>query len=348
MTMLRRSNRWIRMAAAGAALALVTTGCSLGGSRSIDPPQVGYEVKTGKEAKAASAEAGKHLAATGYFLDAGGYTAPLQIRVPAGDGIAKQVLSHMVDGGPGSAQLPQGFRALLPKGTIVKGIDIKTDEKLAIIDFSKEFANYNMTDERKILEAITWSMTTFPTVEKVQLRVEGVALKEMPLDGTPLDMPLSRKTLGINLEASKGVNFGRASAVTLYFAGKTKDNKSYYVPVTRLIHQTDDLVKATMAELIKGPSGKSLASVILPTAEVLNSAATGDIITVDFSDKLLGPDQKAPSESLQAVVLSLTETVGQSTKVQIKVNGDAKVNATDNRSYAQPVMRPEHINEIKL
>ncbi|WP_166240413.1 GerMN domain-containing protein [Paenibacillus turpanensis] len=339
---------WLRYAAAGTALALITTGCSLGGSKEIDPPPVGYEMNVNPESVAVNAGAQQQLRTTAFFLDAEGFVAPLNIQVASTDAIAKETLKYMVEDGPVQSQLPKGFRALLPKGTQVNGIDIRQDEKLAIVDFSKEFTNYNIQDERKILEAITWSLTSFPSVEKVQLWVDGKQLKEMPMDGTPLDAPLSRQTLGINIEAAEGVNFSKASAVTLYFMNQTEDSKGYYVPVTRLIAQTDDLAKATVSELIKGPSKASLASVVMPTAELLNAAVTDELATVDFSDKLLGPDQKAPSEALQAVVLSLTETTGAD-KVQIKVNGNAKVTSTANdANYSVPVSRPVHINDIKL
>lgn len=74
---------------------------------------------------------------------------------------------------------------------------------------------------------------------------------------------------------------------------------------------------------------------------------TNDLVTVNFSDKVLGMDKKAPAEALQAVVLSLTENTGVP-KVQIEVNGDAKIASTDNQNYSKPVMKPVHLNEIKM
>ncbi len=85
-----------------------------------------------------------------------------------------------------------------------------------------------------------------------------------------------------------------------------------------------------------------------PGAELLKVSKAEDIITVNFSDKMLGPDHKAPAEALRAVVLSLTENAGAATKVQILVNGKADVSTTDNQSYAKPVSRPQAVNQIKL
>ncbi|MNU06339.1 Spore germination protein GerM [compost metagenome] len=46
-----------------------------------------------------------------------------------------------------------------------------------MVDFSKEFNNYKAEDERKVLEAVVWTLTELDNVEKVSIRVEGKELK---------------------------------------------------------------------------------------------------------------------------------------------------------------------------
>jgi germination protein M len=65
---------------------------------------------------------------------------------------------------------------------------------------------------------------------------------------------------------------------------------------------------------------------------------TENLITVDFSGKLLGSDQKTSPDTLQSIVLSLTENTGVS-KVQIMIDGAAK---------DVSVSRPSHVNPVKL
>ncbi|WP_088832840.1 GerMN domain-containing protein [Paenibacillus tyrfis] len=340
----------IQWAAVVGMVVLLASGCSLLGkkeqSQQIDPPPAGAD------AMATSGKVSQTIAnpmqVTVYAKDEKGFVAPIAVQVEKTQGAARKALEYMVDGGPVQGHLPAGFTSLLPKGTEIKGINIVEDQKLAIVDFSKMFADYNLQDERKIMEAVTWTLTGFPAVEKVQLRVEGKPLKEMPVGGTPLDETLTR-AIGINVEKPESVEYGQSTPVTLYFLNQNQENYSYYVPITRLVPRTDNVSEAVIRQLIAGPDQKKgLVAVMAPGAELLKVDKTDDLITVNFSDKMLGPDKKAPAEALKAVVLSLTENTNAAAKVQILVNGDAKVSATDNQSYAKPVSRPQTVNQLKL
>jgi germination protein M len=349
--------RWVRYTAAAGVIALVTSGCSLLNSKEagqqIDPPPGGLAVQT-------SANPGDVLKqqvqaneqkVTLYFKDPQGYVAPVTMTIPKTVEVAKKTLEYMVAGGPGEDRLPEGFSALLPEGTVVKGIDIDAAKKLAFVDFSKEFMNYDEQDERKIMEAVTWALTGFPTVEQVQIWVNGKVLKEMPVGKTPIDAALTR-AMGINIEYKDGVDIGNTTPVTVYFQSEAGEDYQYYVPVTRLIQRTDDLAAAAMKQLIAGPDlnvKAALQATIPSSAEVLGVQLSDDksTVTVNFNDKLLGPDQKALTETLQSVILSLTENTGAK-QVQIMVNGKAQVSGTDNQTYTKPVNRPAHINPVEL
>ncbi|TXK84679.1 GerMN domain-containing protein [Paenibacillus sp. N3.4] len=348
-----KHQHWIRSAAIAGVIVLATTGCSVlgtGKKSDIDAPP-----KTGAEAEAKTTSAAVTIdmiddnssQMTVYVKDAKGFVAPLSLGLPKSVSVAKTTLEYMVDGGPVASLLPSGFQALLPKGTKVISLNVQSEKKVAIVDFSKEFLNYDEQNERKVLEAITWNLTSFPTVEKVQLRVEGKDLKEMPKGKTPLDTPLAR-TMGINIEKSEDAEFGQSTPVTLYFLNQTDQNYKYYVPVTRLVKRTDNVAKAVVDQLIKGPDQKKgLTAVLNASTEVKSIKPADGLITVDFSSKLLGADQKASADALQSVILSLTENTGFN-KVQIKVDGALKITSTDNQNYNKPVARPAHINPAKL
>ena len=84
------------------------------------------------------------------------------------------------------------------------------------------------------------------------------------------------------------------------------------------------------------------------TAELRSVKQSDGLITVDFSNKLLGQDQKAPEEALQSLVLSITENTGIS-KVQIMVDGKVKVASTDGQqNYSKPVTKPSQVTPAKL
>lgn len=343
--------KWTRWAAVTSVVVLLTSGCSALNSKEqsqqIDPPPVGADAMAAS-AKAVSAPLVNPMQINIYARDEKGFIAPIVLQVEKTESVAKRALEYMVEGGPAQGQMPSGFTSILPKGTEVRQVNIVKDQKLAIVDFSKAFTDYNLQDERKMLEAVTWTLTSFGTVDRVQIRVEGKDLKEMPVGGTPLDEPLTR-AMGINLEKAETVEFGRSTPVTLYFLNQNQSSYTYYVPVTRFVPRTENVAQAVIEQLIVGPDQKKgLTAVMTPGAELLGVSKAEDVVTVNFSDKVLGPDKKAPAEALKAVVLSLTENVGTSAKVQILVNGDAKVNASDNANYSKPVARPLNVNQVKL
>ncbi|MCZ8519132.1 MULTISPECIES: GerMN domain-containing protein [Paenibacillus] len=343
--------QWTRLAAAAGLVVLLTSGCSLLESKNqslqIDPPQT-----TGMEAVPTSGKATVQTIAnpmqiTIYAKDEKGFVAPIALQVEKTESTARRALEYMVDGGAVQGQLPAGFTSLLPKGTEVKDIDINKEQKLATVDFSKMFNDYNLADERKILEGLTWTLTNFPSVEKVRIRVEGKAITEMPVGGTPVDDTLTR-AMGINLEKPDGVEYGQSTPVTLYFLNQNQEEFNYYVPVTRLVKRTDQIDEAVVEQLIAGPDQKKGLTAVMQGAQLLKVSRADDLITVNFSESMLGKDKKAPAEALKAVVLSLTENAGAGAKVQILVNGEAKVSASDNQNYAKPVARPAAVNPLKL
>jgi germination protein M len=343
-----KQQKWTRLAAVTSIVVMLATGCSVldkkEQSQPIDPPQAGAAEAGG--AKAVSAPIANPMQITVFAKDEKGLLAPIALQVEKSESVARKALEYLVEGGPAQGQMPAGFTSVLPKGTKIKDLNIK--EKLAIVDFSKEFNEYVQQDERKMLEAVTWTLTGFPAVEKVEFRVEGKALKQMPVGGTPLDEPLSR-AMGINLEKPEGVEYGQATAVTLYFLSQNQEEYKYYVPVTRMVKRTDNVAQAVIEQLILGPDEKKgLAAVMAPGAELIKVGKENDVITVNFSDKMLGPDKKVPGEAMRSVVLSLTENAGAAAKVQILVNGEAKFTSTDNQSYAKPVARPTTVNQLKL
>lgn len=292
-----------------------------------------------------TADTANGITTTLYFKDPNGLVAPVTMDLPKTPSIGKEALAYMVQGGPESSILPAGFSALLPKGTT---FDMNiTQDKTAIVNFNKSFANYNKQDERKILEAITWTLTSFPTVDNVQLWMNGRKLKQMPAAGTPLDEPLTR-TMGINLEREPGVDFGQTIPVTLYFMNETKDQFKYYVPVTRMIKETNNTTLAAMQQLIQGPEpGDGLLSPLNSGLQVESVKETNGLMVADFNSSLLDAAKKAPADEMQSILLSLTANTN-ATKVQITVDGKPEAISSDNQNYSKPVTRPDHVNRLKM
>ncbi|MGO4543188.1 GerMN domain-containing protein [Paenibacillus sp. 2TAB23] len=344
--------RWIRGAVLSGVLVLpiLTSGCGLFSqetSQSIDPPQI--EVKDGVDnAETGQAVVEGETQMTVYLEDRNGYLAPISLTTTLGanEQAGQKALEMMVENGAYASQLPEDFRAVIPQGTQIKSYTYDKEQKLATVEFSEPFADYNAQDERTIVEAITWTLTAMTGIEGVEIWYEGAKLPEMPVDGYPLDEKLTR-AVGINIEAAEGVNYGQSTPVTLYFSAQTLNDEQYYVPVTRLVARSSDPAKAALEQLISGPlNKKELTSVILPDVLVNDIVREGNTVTVDLKDEAYQEGQKLPTEMLQALVLSVTESTGAAA-VQIKVNGEANIVDMKDQSYSEPVSRPHHVNAIK-
>ncbi len=274
-----------------------------------------------------------------YLYDPQGNVVPLTLGIPKTEGIGKQVLRYMVKGGPVEALLPEGFSAVLPEGTEILGM--KIDQGVATVDFSPEFQNYSVQEEQHIIDAISWALTQFDTIDSVRIWINGYPQEVMPVGGTPITS-MSRDN-GINLEISHGVDMGNTARVTLYFLAETEE-LTYFVPVTRIVEKTDDIAMETLRQLIKGPAqGTNLYSPILPTTKVLDAKVLDNVVIANFNDVILDYNSgNASPEAVRSIVLSLSENTGVK-QVQLQVNGKTNFAAGD-LDLSQPMVRPAAIN----
>ena len=335
------------------ASSLFLSGCGLFGSedqKKIDPPAVTETTDKPTESQETSgqqteteAEATATLKTELYLIDKNGYVVPQTLALPKTNSVAKQALEYLVVNGQVTDMLPNDFRAVLPEDTQVS---VDMDGTTAIVDFSKEFKNYQPEDERKILESITWTLTQFDTIDKVKLQMNGHPLTEMPVNGTPISDNLSRAT-GINIDTAGVMDITNTKPVTVYYIGGEEDNY-YYVPVTRRVDTSvKDNVVAVINELVEGPSSKSnLVSEFMADVKLLSEPEVdGGSVTLNFNESIYGSfDEKVVSKHLlNTLVLSLTEQKGIES-VAVTVDGKADLVDDKGESLAEPVTRPEKVN----
>ncbi|WP_410514229.1 GerMN domain-containing protein [Paenibacillus sp. BR2-3] len=356
------------------AVPLALSGCNWFGleeSAAVDPPPTEVEAQmlemsgdtldsgvfgpvtigdtdTAKDGASASTDGSSSSPRTTVFLEDGnGLLAPVSLSLPSGDGAAvlKDSLTALVSKGAYSASLPSGFQGILPAGTAVQNVTV--DKGLAVVEFNAKFNDYDPADERKMLEAITWTLTGQEGIQGVQLWVDGKKLTEMPLKGTPLDRPLSR-TMGINLPKSSTLAMN-SSAVTLYFSASSSDGVQYYVPVTRFVPAGQEPLKAALNELISGPESGDGLEMVMTDGTVLESVEEGQngVVTVSLTDDMFVDGDKVPAEMLESVVLTVAQNSGDSL-VQIRLNGKEAVTGTNEVNYGKPVSAPQYLNEMPM
>jgi germination protein M len=289
---------------------------------------------------------------TVYLEDQNGYLAPMTLRIGTDETAASESVHAAAEtalswltSDPGRAdQLPEGFAAVLPEGAKVESVELDTETGTASIDFA-ELPRVPAAKERKMLEAIVWSITELPGIDKVKLTVAGKPVRSMPVSKLPVDEVLTRG-IGINVENSKDVPLSRAMGVTLYFSAYGENGDGYFVPVTRLIARTPDRVQAALNELIQGPSDTlHLQDVLLPGLSVDELTSTTDTVNVALVKEGWTADQAVPSDMMEALVLTMTEAAGVP-RVKVAMNGVDSFLDSDRRSYDRPVTRPAAVNTV--
>ncbi|MDQ0230963.1 GerMN domain-containing protein [Metabacillus malikii] len=339
------------------ASSMLLSGCGLfdaeKATKEIDPPQDvtftkdGEQInEQGKVEDVAGEEAAEKMASQLYLIDKNGFVVPYTVNLPETKSVAKLALEHLVEGGPISEMLPNGFRAVLPQDTEVIGVNIK--DGVATADFSKEFTSYNKEDEEKILQAITWTLTQFDSVEKVKIWVNGHEQKEMPVAGTPIHDGVSRED-GINHDSSDVVDFTNTHPLTVYYSAET-DGQEYFVPVTKRVSNTEtDPIVSAVEELVNGPAlATGLLTEFQNGVELLSAPKLEDgKVTLDFNEAIYGSfdeEQKiVSSQVLESLVLTLTEQEGVDS-VAITVNGKADLLNENGEKLSEAVTRPAKVN----
>lgn len=332
------------------AASVLSAGCGLFGKEKekLDPPKVSY-LKEGESQKASPDKetAGEEKADTVmrdlYLIDRNGFVVSQSLPLPKTESPAKQALEHLVADGPVSGMLPNGFRTVLPAGTEVE-VDIKDGK--AVADFSEEFAEYEAKDEQKILQAVTWTLTQFDTVERVELRINGKPLTEMPVNGTPISGEGLSRADGINTSQSDAADITNTRPLTVYYMAQTDDD-IYYVPVTKRVPNTErDDIAAIVRELAEGPGSDTLVSALFSEAKLLEKPKLEKgIVTLNFNEAILGSDKNnvITEETLHSIVLSLTE-LADIKSISVMVNGASELVNEEGEPLTSPVTRPEKVN----
>ncbi|MDI3481539.1 MAG: germination protein [Tepidanaerobacteraceae bacterium] len=282
-----------------------------------------------------------------YFANDYDLLVPVTREIPWVEGIGRAALESLVDTPELRAQLAEkGLKPTLPEGTEILGMTIK--DELAKVDFSKEFLNFkDTTSEQNAVKSVVYTLTEFPAVDKVQILINGKPLKKCP-NGTALKDVLYREK--INIEPGQNTAANDAVPVTLYFKSSNESgNFTYFVPVTRMVRKSDNMIKAALEELIKGPCPNiGLVSVVPEDTKVLEATQKESEVVVNFSKEIEGYGGGVDVE--QALVNSVVLTVSQFPgveKVSLQVEGKTGV-LPEGTVLDNPILKPNYVNPSNI
>ena len=221
-----------------------------------------------------------------YLLDNYDKISRTMISVNKQNEISKAIdlLDGLTINGKKQDKLPNGFRGLLPIGTRV--LDISLHDKILKINFSKEFNNIKKEYEEKLIEALVYTLTDIDGVDKIEIFIEGVKLKELPNSKKLLPEYLD-KGYGINKEYEL-TNLNDIDSYTIYYVMNYND-EVYYTPITKYINnQGQDKVKIIIDELATNLTYESnLMSYLDSNIKLLDYEIVDKTIKLDFNEAIL-------------------------------------------------------------
>ena len=242
-----------------------------------------------------------------YLLDTSDYVARTTIATCNGEviDVARDLAEGLIVDGKKSEIIPNGFKPLIPADTSI--LNMELEDKVLMIDFSKELLDINEKYEEKMVESLIFTLTSIDGIDKVIIKVEGNPLERVPVSGRLLK-PLLDKSFGINKE----YNITKTSDIdsyTVYYVSKTNDN-TYYVPITKYVNkQSDDKIKIIVEELASAPIYETnLISYINGNTKLINYEITeDDIIKLNFNNYIL--DDIKGNKILEEVIYTISLSI---------------------------------------
>jgi len=111
--------------------------------------------------------------------------------IPASDSPLKDTMESLLKG-PTAQELNLGLVSMIPTDARLRSVIVKDDT--AVIDFSEgfRFNSQGLDAMDAQLRQVVYAATEFPSVRKVQIRIEGQTVRYLGTEGMRLDEPLTR------------------------------------------------------------------------------------------------------------------------------------------------------------
>lgn len=235
-----------------------------------------------------------------YYEDENGFVVPVNTEIPWEEGIAKATLRSMVVGNETEKRIAQsGLHGVLPEGTEIRGMSIK--DGVCRVDFSKNILNTSTYEqEENMISAITYTLTEFPTIDKVELLVDGQALSSLS-KGYAINTVFERENINLYGSAD-GVNY------TVYYKAPDTEVAGHYVPVTFSAAKVANPVATVVEKLFAGPPADTTLGNNIPVGVNLRDIKViGDTAVVNLGVEAVNLSEEDYKDMNSIVVLCLEQ-----------------------------------------
>ena len=240
-----------------------------------------------------------------FLLDKNGYVSLTNIEIKNTnlDLLARELITDLTKGK--SENIPSGFEAIIPPDT--KIISLKQDKDLLKIDFSEDIFDVSKELEEKMIEAITYTLTSIEGINKIIIYAEGEVLTKLPKSKINLPSTLDR-TFGINKEY-EFTSLNNINDVTVYYANENNGNY-YYVPVTKYLNDERDKANIIVDEMsINFNYNKNLKSLVNSQTKLQNVILEKKVLNLAFNSYIYDnlEEKDLSNEVKEMIVLSMQD-----------------------------------------
>ena len=256
-----------------------------------------------------------------FLFDTNNYLAKTEIELTKKsiEGKAKELLEALIIDGELQNSIPSGFKAVIPSNT--KILSLTHYENIIKVDFSKELMNTTKENEEKIVEAITYTLTSLEDVKGVIIYMEGNILNKLPQSNINLPSTLSRN-IGINKDYNI-IKPDNITKTTVYYISTFNDFE-YYVPVTKINNDRRNKIDIIIDELSSSNVyKKNLMSYLNSNTKIISSNQVEDEMIVNFNTGIL--NDITTNEILEEVIYTISLSISDNYDVnKVSFNVDNK------------------------
>lgn len=196
--------------------------------------------------------------------------------------------------------IPNGLRNLIPKN--LKVLEVKMEEQIVYINFSKELLNIEEKYEEKLIESIVYSLFEIKEINGISIYIENETISDH-YKGVP---SIIKRDFGINKKYDL-TSFKDVEKIITYYVTKINNN-NYYVPVTNYVNTKEDKIKIIVENLSSNYIYESnLMSFLSNKTELINFNISDDTVTLNFNNDIFISDGKILEEVIYTLGYSIID-----------------------------------------
>jgi len=220
--------------------------------------------------------------------------------------------------------IPNGLNSVMPSN--IELLDVKYDEEIIDLNFSKELSEIKGKKLIRLIEAISFTILDLDGVNGLSIYVDGTNICELD-EKIP---SVITKDFGIN----KKYHFKKTDNIVKYvvYYSKKIDDNSYYVPITKYINSLEDKINIVIEDLSSNYIYQpNLISVVTEELELIDYQINNDVMTLNFNNTIFLNEDGIKEEVVYPVVSTIFSNFDVESVI-FQVNGEEILKKTTKNS----------------